>query len=136
MIKRFLFKKLVRDNSLVFFQREKIKTHYEILETPDCIQALKEKLTEEADEVLQATDMSNLIEELGDLQEVIAALMEKCHISQAEIETARDKKKLEWGGFSEGIYLQHIDMRSDSVWVNHFLRQPHKYPVEILEESN
>lgn len=63
---------------------------------------LKDKLIEEAQEVIEET---NITEELADLLEVIHAICISRWISLEEIENIRQEKKNKRGGFEEKIIL-------------------------------
>lgn len=63
---------------------------------------LRQKLTEEAHEIVGATDRESLIEELADVQEVIIALAKHHKISVTDIEARRQKKLSDKGGFERG----------------------------------
>lgn len=68
----------------------------------------KQKVLEEANEVFSAPDMDNLLEELGDLQEVLAGLI--CYLGKAkEISMKRASKSIERGGFYDGVILNMKD---------------------------
>ncbi len=68
------------------------------------IEALKEKLLEEAHEVLDAPS-EKVIEEIADVQEVLSALISALEINLQELEQVKHSKRLERGGFTEGIIL-------------------------------
>ena len=71
----------------------------------DLIQALKDKLREEAQEVFDAP-ADKVIEELADVQEVIAALISELKIDEQELKQVQDAKREERGGFTSGIILR------------------------------
>jgi len=74
---------------------------------------LRQKLIEEAHEIVGATDRESLIEELADVQEVIIALAKHHKIQSSEFECVRKKKLLESGGFTKG-HLYTYDVASSS----------------------
>lgn len=68
------------------------------------IDALKDKLLEEAQEVFDAP-AGKVIEELADVQEVIAALISGLKIDEQELKQVQEAKRDERGGFTAGIIL-------------------------------
>lgn len=74
---------------------------------------LRQKLIEEAHEIVGATDRESLIEELADAQEVIIALTKHHKISISDIEVRRQKKLSDKGGFERGqLYTYDIETKS------------------------
>ena len=69
------------------------------------LQALREKMVEEAIEVLDATDYQSIVEEIADLQEVMSGLMLHLGANQPEIDQVKSIKKEKAGAFNEGIVL-------------------------------
>ena len=68
--------------------------------------ALKEKLVEEAIEVLDTRDYNSLLEELADVQEVISSILEQVGSSPIEVANLQKRKREKSGGFSKGIVLE------------------------------
>ena len=65
---------------------------------------IKQKILEEANEVVQAKDSLELAEELADLMEVIRALAINQRVTEMMF-LKRDSKYAEKGGFEKGIIL-------------------------------
>ncbi|BDR60846.1 nucleoside triphosphate pyrophosphohydrolase [Lactobacillus xylocopicola] len=63
--------------------------------------ALKKKLLEETNEVLEAQTEDNLLEELGDVYEVLVAYLNFKGISRADFLKLVEKKRSSNGGFTE-----------------------------------
>lgn len=87
--------KLVRDNIT------DIPNHtVESVEHPYVFEMLlRAKLVEEAKEIITAPNRDSMIEELGDLAEVIEEMMSLFGISIDEVRQAKQIKKLTKGGF-------------------------------------
>lgn len=86
------------------------EAHY--LSKEETLAKLKDKLLEEAREVFESydkEDKSQLKEELGDVIEVIDAILYHNNLSLTEVLALRDKKKAKKGGFEKGLYLTSID---------------------------
>jgi predicted house-cleaning noncanonical NTP pyrophosphatase (MazG superfamily) len=97
--------KLVRDRIAEFA----LKQRGDVLVTrkaseEELLSLLKNKLVEEANEVLNANSIEELIEEMADVLEVMKAISVKQNITD-EIFEKREAKFLERGGFDDGIVL-------------------------------
>jgi len=93
---------MIRKNkkSMIYFQFPKTKD-YEI--------ELCKKLDEELFEVINSrTDESRKIE-LADSVEVLFELIKTCGFTLEEIEEIRKRKNLEFGNFSERLYLCEVE---------------------------
>ena len=81
-----------------------------ILEQAEFLKALLEKLVEEAREAAEAgADKQELIKEIGDVYEVIDAIIENRGLNKAEIMKLKNKRRVERGGFSKKIFLESVD---------------------------
>ncbi len=99
------FNKLVRDNVPSIIERggeaiETAKLSGEFLLT-----ALKEKLIEEAFEVLDSVDQDSMIDELADVNEVINGILSHLGANRNELLKRQRKKREKAGGFNDGIVL-------------------------------
>ena len=125
---KFGCNKISRDNTVARMTAADIITHYKILTGTELNQALKNKLIEEAHEVLTAEDRTELISELADTLEVLEALCQSHNISQAEILEVKHAIKAQRGNFDRGVFMEYIEMAEDNPWVAHFRKSPEKYP--------
>lgn len=83
------------------------------LNDSDYTKALSLKLVEEVAEAateIQEGNREGIIEELADLEEVLAAIKKNSNISSAEIEERRVKKKQTRGGFEKRIWLEAAEV--------------------------
>ena len=97
--------KLVRDKLAEFVLKERGEILNTRIASPEeYMQLLKNKLVEEAQEVLEAKNKEELAEELGDLLEVMKAIAEKEKIADL-LFSKREAKFLEKGGFDTGVVL-------------------------------
>lgn len=69
------------------------------------LNALREKLIEEAFETLDATDKDSIIGELADVSEVIDGILSLLGVSRDKLKQQQDKKREKAGGFREGVVL-------------------------------
>lgn len=97
--------KLVRDKIAEFVLKERGEVLNTRIASPEeYLQLLKNKLVEESQEVLEANTKEELVEELGDLLEVIRAIAIKQEIVN-DLFSKREAKFLERGGFEAGVVL-------------------------------
>ncbi|WP_135825337.1 nucleoside triphosphate pyrophosphohydrolase [Halorussus ruber] len=99
------YDKLVRDGipESIRESGETPETH--VADGEEYRRRLREKLCEEAAEFRDAGDP----EELADVLEVLAAIREAEDLDGAELETLREEKADERGGFAEGIVLERVE---------------------------
>ena len=108
---------------------------FEVLTGGAYSQALKNKLVEETNEVLAAKDNNDLMDELGDVIEVVNALAKCCGLSMEQISQRAARKKEERGGFEGGYKLLTIQLdEKDALhkkWIAYYTSQPCKHLFTI-----
>ena len=125
----FRYSKLVRDNVPGFHIQDGHIVNGRQLQGEELIRALIDKLHEEADEVRAALSRQELIEELGDVQQVIDDICSLSGVSKDELLADIAKKTARKGGFSEGQYIESVTMPDeDDEWVEYCRNNPDKYP--------
>jgi len=103
---KYTYNKLVRDKIPQEINgKEGRKANYKILHDDEYKKELDKKLFEEANEFIE----EHSIEELGDLMEVIFAIMKSENITIEQVEESRIAKKNKKGGFKDKIYLIDVD---------------------------
>jgi predicted house-cleaning noncanonical NTP pyrophosphatase (MazG superfamily) len=125
---RFKFEKLIRDKLLEDIKSKGIKATQLIIDQNEYIKYLKEKLVEEASEVLEAKNDAELLEELADVLEIMITLSHACHVPFELIESARLKKKEAKGGFEGKTYVKFVEVEENNIAIANYLARPHKYP--------
>lgn len=126
---KFQFNKLVRDKIVSSLESEGIKCIYSPLTTQEHINHLKLKLSEEVNEVLEAQNEEELYEEIGDVMDVLDALVKKANISTQKLELIRKKKNEKNGKFDSGTYIQYCAVpKSNEAKISFFRNQSTKYP--------
>lgn len=125
---RFKVDKLIRDKTPTILGKIDISLFERVLEQDEYRARLKDKLLEEAKEVLEAKTIVEIQEELADVLEVIHALSLAHGLSYEQIEEARVQKKQERGGFADRIYSPFFEMDTDNADVDYYLTQPDRYP--------
>ena len=129
MTKRiFKFDKLVRDKIPAIIQADGSVVQSQKLHGEELVEALKNKLLEEAHEVLQTKSVNELKEELADVMEVLLAIASAQNIDLAEIEQIRIRKNNERGAFADGIYISAIKVDQDNPAIKRYLSNRDKYP--------
>lgn len=99
------FNKLVRDSipEMIAAKGERVSAY--LASADELSDLLKRKVIEEAFEVGAAANTNDLLEELGDILDVLEAL---CTVSGTDLETVRqwaEDKRRERGGFQRGVVL-------------------------------
>lgn len=103
---RYTYNKLVRDKIPENIdQKGDRKSKYRILDNKEYLEELNKKVLEEANEFVD----DNSTEELGDLFEVLYAIMKVKGYSMQEVEEVMANKRREKGAFKNKIYLEYVD---------------------------
>ena len=103
---RYTYNKLVRDKIPEDIDSELgRKCKYRILDDSEYLKELNRKVLEEANEFIE----ENSIEELGDLMEVINAIMKLKGYNMKEVEKVMKAKEEKKGAFNNKIFLEYID---------------------------
>lgn len=132
----FRYAKLVRDNIPGWHRDNDHMVNGRQLTGDELRSALIEKLHEETDEVNGALSRQELIEEIGDVQQVIYDLCASQGITAGELEAAMTKKRDQKGGFAAGEYIDTVTIpNEDDEWAQYCRRSPEKYP-EVTREEN
>ncbi|MQS75464.1 nucleoside triphosphate pyrophosphohydrolase [Companilactobacillus halodurans] len=95
-------KKLVRDKIPDIISDD---TQFEVLSNEDYRVILRTKIIEEAKEVQTAATRANLVEELGDLEEVIRAILDDASITYEEMDSLRQAKINQKGKFAKKFVM-------------------------------
>lgn len=99
--------KLVRDRIPDLIRATGKRCDTEILSPADYRQALRDKLREEAAEAAEAS-VEDLVIELADLSEVMAALMAAHGISPETVRQCQMERREERGAFRQRILLRSV----------------------------
>ena len=129
----FRFAKLVRDNIPGWHRASGHTVNGRQLTGAELRNALCQKLHEEADEVSGALSREELIEEIGDVQQILDDLCVVEKISQDELRAVITKKVARKDGFLNGEYMETVTMpNEDDKWAKYCRQAPEKYP-EVKE---
>jgi len=99
------FNKLVRDKISHNIEQRGEIVNIARLSGDYLLRALKEKLVEEAFEVLDAIDQESIINELADVSEVVDGILSHINVTNSELEKRQAEKREKAGGFKDGIVL-------------------------------
>jgi predicted house-cleaning noncanonical NTP pyrophosphatase (MazG superfamily) len=103
------YNKLIRDRIPEIIEESggiaKIKT----LDNGVFRKALKEKVIEEAKELLESESDEDVLNELSDIEELVNAIAEDYGIPKDEIEKKRKNKAEKRGGFKKKLFLEYVD---------------------------
>lgn len=103
--KKIIYNKLVRDRIPEIITKDGWEPTVRTLTLVKLSKALKEKIVEEASELLRTKKKQDVIEELADLEECIDAFRHAEGIPGYVIERTRREKQRKRGGFSKRIFL-------------------------------
>ena len=124
----FICNKLARDKTIENMHQEGMNTQYKLLTNGELLPALHNKLLEEALEVTQAANRTEVVAELADVFEVIDAIKHFYAITHEEIMAAKQTAYQARGGFQQGLFLESIAMDSTHRKVKYFRKSPDRYP--------
>lgn len=127
-MRRFGFKKLVRDGVFEGMMEEGGEPEYKVLEGQEKKEALLEKLKEEVEEIDLTSNDAELAEQFGDVSEVFQSLSRIAGITQHEVGVAKAEKSRKDGSFAGGYFVEAVGVPDDSPWLPHFLANPDRYP--------
>ena len=96
----FNYNKLVRDKIVDNIKKKGVNDiKYKILDDDEYLECLNKKLIEETHEFIE----NNVVEELGDVMEVICSIMKVKNITWEDVKNIADKKREKRGGFDKKI---------------------------------
>lgn len=99
---KIIMRKLVRDKIPDIV---KDGAEFEVLSNDDYRLSLRDKLVEEANEVKKTDTRASLVEELGDLEEVIRAILADASINYEEMDSLRQAKINQKGKFARKFVM-------------------------------
>jgi predicted house-cleaning noncanonical NTP pyrophosphatase (MazG superfamily) len=103
-----IYNKLVRDRIPEIIQADGRKCGIEVMNKNDYVQALLDKLVEEAKEV-HGAPLENRVTELADLLEVFDALLQTQNLTLESVRAIQKQRRAERGGFIKRLKLLWTD---------------------------
>jgi len=106
---RKTYNKLIRDKIPEIIKKDNAVPKISELNDKEFKIALKEKLVEEAKELLEAKTDEEILNELSDVLQLIESIALNNNQSIAQVEKQKEKKKQERGGFDKKLFLEYVD---------------------------
>jgi len=106
---RKIYNKLIRDKIPEIIRKSNAVPKISELNDEQFKIALKDKLTEEAKELLEAKTEEEILNELSDVLQLIESIADNNNLSFAAVEKQKEKKKKERGGFDKKLFLEYVD---------------------------
>jgi predicted house-cleaning noncanonical NTP pyrophosphatase (MazG superfamily) len=103
------FRKLVRDNTPKNIQESGRKPTFDYLRPEDRKEALRNKLSEEVDELMAARNPEEILEEAADVLEVILAMICEEGYIDADLELKAKQKRRHCGSFDKFVWLESVE---------------------------
>jgi predicted house-cleaning noncanonical NTP pyrophosphatase (MazG superfamily) len=104
--------KLVRDLMIKIILNDGYVPKFKIIKGNQLKIALKNKLVEEANEVLISKTKQNLLEELADTYQALIDLTKESGFSMKDLTTEVNRKFKDRGGFRKGVFLINVTTRN------------------------
>ncbi len=105
-MEKIIYNKLVRDKILEIAKKDGWRTKIKILQLKQFQKALFYKLREEVEELIKVkNNKAELIKEIGDVYEVIEAIIKVMKLNQSQIMKLKKIRKKQRGGFNKRVYL-------------------------------
>jgi len=123
----FIFNKLIRDKLKDEYVKLDHRATYIELSESELLEALKQKIIEEAKEIPADGLKEEIISELADIEQVIEDIAKRYGILDKEIVSAKQKKFEKKGGFAEGLFVERVELNDDDEWVEYYRKSPEKY---------
>lgn len=98
--------KLVRDNIVEIIKKNGDIPFYHILKEEEYVSALKVKMMEEYQEIMEAKSKEETLQECADLLELLFALTVANGYTEEDLLNARTLKREKRGGFDKRIFLE------------------------------
>lgn len=110
---RITYNKLIRDRIPEIITADNAIPKISILSDEQYMLALKQKVVEEAMELLGTKNNEETINELADLLELIDAILLAHNITALEVDQKKIAKKEKRGGFTEKLFLEYVDEENE-----------------------
>lgn len=131
----FKFYKLVRNKLPDLYDKLDQKIVSRKLKGDELRIALRKKLIEEVAEIpLDHGTREDIIAELADIEQLMDDLKKEVGVSNEEVAHSKKQKLAKKGGFSDGIFVESIELNDDDEWVGYYRKEPLKYP-EVKENG-
>jgi len=99
------YNKLIRDRIPEIIKEAGWKPAVRILKKNEFLNAIKKKVFEEAEELIQARDKKGIIDEIVDIQELLDVLTLEIGLSKPKVKKLQTAKRKKRGGFKKRLFL-------------------------------
>lgn len=106
---RITYNKLIRDRIPEIITADNAVPKISILSDSQFTLALKQKVVEEAMELLETKTKEDVLGELADILELVDTILLDHDISKEEVEEKKISKMNKRGGFTERLFLEYVD---------------------------
>lgn len=107
------YNKLVRDKVPAMIATSGLRAIVTVVHGEEELEAMRRKIVEEANELAAAGSRSEIISEIADLMEILAAYRKRHNIRDTEIFEEANRKRRDRGAFEKGTFL--ISITDESV---------------------
>jgi predicted house-cleaning noncanonical NTP pyrophosphatase (MazG superfamily) len=104
-----IYNKLVRDRIPEIIEKDNARPKIRTLENKEYLKALYDKLEEEAAELKNAIGKEEAMKEIGDVYEVLEAIIKSYKLDEEEIRKLQNQRRETRGGFEKGIFLESVE---------------------------
>ncbi len=126
----YWIKELTHDKTGEMIEEKGGKVTSRFLTEEQFIDALNEKLTNEAKEVAAATTKDDKINELSDILEIVESYRKKYAITEEELKNFHNDKRTKRGGYDDHLYIEYIEVPVGSHFDVYCKSNPKKYKVK------
>lgn len=127
-MKKFETGILIGQTRLEEMQRIGIKVHYEILSDEKYSFALKNKLLEECNELIDCNNKVEAASEIADVLDIIECIKNNFNIDDNLINYYRSENLKSKGSFDSKILSKYLEISEDNPAIDYYLSRPEKYP--------
>lgn len=103
-----IYNKLVRDKIPEIIEKQGKTVSFRVLQGGDLIKALKDKLVEETQELINAQTRAEIIQEMADVLEVLKVMRRLYDFSMYTAEMVQAEKEFNRGSFMKGYFLESV----------------------------
>jgi len=125
-MRTFKLNKLIRDKVLENMLQLGQDVQYKTLDDHDVIEALRQKLLEEAKEFDPFCKES--LRELADVQEVIDALTDLLGANPDKLRELQKTVRVKRGDFTKRVFVDTVTLADDDPWVEYYACNPERFP--------
>jgi predicted house-cleaning noncanonical NTP pyrophosphatase (MazG superfamily) len=103
-----IYNKLIRDKIPEIIESDGCQAKVRVLGKKEILLELRRKVLEEANELIEAENKSDIVNELADILELIDAILENQNINPKLLKKEQKLKYKKRGGFKKGLFLEYV----------------------------